>query len=97
MVQTLLNNVNGDFDGVGVGADGGAKTVIIRADDFGGGTVTLQGSDDNVTFITLTIGGAVATFTANAIRVIDHMGQGSFIRATLTGSTSPSNVRVKIF
>jgi len=34
MVEILLDDVDVDTDGDGVGADGGAKTVIIRADDF---------------------------------------------------------------
>jgi len=100
----LLDNVSVDTDGVGVAADGGSKTVVIwisSGGSFGGGTITLQTSPDgggsSDTWVTLTINAVDATFTANAARVIDHLGPGLFIRATLTGATAASNVNVKIF
>lgn len=94
----LLENVSVDTDGTGVGADGGSKTVAVWATDFGSGTVTLQGSPDGgTTWITLTISGSSATFTANAIRMIDRLGQGMQVRATLSGSSGASGVYVKVF
>jgi len=94
----LLEDVSVDTDGTGAKADGGNKTVAIWGTDFGGGTVTLEGSPDSgTTWITLTIGGASATFTANAIRMVDRLGQGMQVRATLTGSSGASGVYAKMY
>ena len=94
----LLKAVDADVNGTGITTDGGSKTVQIWATNFGGGTVTLQSSaDGGVTWVTLTIAGLPATFTSNAVRKIDRLGQGMLIRATLAGSTGASNVNVKLF
>lgn len=96
-MQKLLNNVSADTTGSGIKADGGSKTLSVWATSFGGGTVTIQASPDGTTWITLTLsGGDSATFTANAVRLIDRIGQGMQIRATLTGSTAPSGVNVSL-
>lgn len=94
----LLNGVNIDTDGIPVDGDGGNKVFAVWANDFGGGTVTLEASPDGgTTWITLTYGGNPATFTGNTIRLIDRIGQGMKIRATLTGSTGASNVNADLF
>jgi len=94
----LLDNVSVDTDGPGIDADGGSKTLSIWADNFGGGSVTIQGSPDGGnTWITLTYGGNPAIFTSNTIRLVNRLGQGMQIRATLTGSTGASNVNADIY
>ena len=98
MVAKLLDAVAVDTNGTGVKADGGGKTLAVWATSFGSGTVTIQGSPDGgVTWITLTIAGNPAAFTANSIRYIDRLGQGMQIRAILAGSTGASNVNAAIF
>ncbi len=94
----LLDAVDANTNGGGVNTDGGSRTVVIWATDYDGGTVTLQASpDDGTTWITLTVDGSPATFTANAVRVIDYLGQGLQMRATLTGATNPVAVSVGIY
>ena len=94
----LLENVSVDTDGDGKPADGGSKSVAIWGTDFGGGSVTLQSSPDGgSTWITLTVGGSPAVYTANAVQFIDRLGQGMEIRAILTGSSGAENVNAKIF
>ena len=94
----LLESVSADTNGTGVKCSGRAYTVAIWGTDFGSGSVTLQASPDGgTTWITLTIGGSPATFTANAVRVIDHLGAGILVRAILSGSTSPDSVNVAVF
>lgn len=91
--QILLDAVDTNTDGAGFDTDGATKTLVVWGDDFGGGTVTVQGSPDKgTTWITLTITGSPVAFTANAIRFLERLGQGLQVRATLTGATSPSNV-----
>lgn len=102
MSANLLDGVSVNTTGVGAKADGSSKVVAIWATDFGTGTVTLQGSPDGGgttdTWVTLTIGGSAAEFTANAIRLIDKIGQGMHTRAILTGANgSTDTVSVKLF
>lgn len=94
----LLENISIDTDGVGIPADGGSKTLAIWADDFGGGSVTIQGSPNGGnTWVTLTYGGNPAIFTENTVRLVNRLGQGMQIRATLTGSTGASNVNADLY
>jgi hypothetical protein len=94
----LLEDISADANGTGVNADGGGKTVSIWATNFGGGTVTIQGSPDGgTTWITLTEGGVAVAFIANAVRYIDRLGIGMQIRATLVGSAGADSVNVKLF
>lgn len=91
--QILLDAVDANTDGIGFDTDGANKTLVVWGGDFGGGTVTIQGSpDQGDTWITLTITGSPVAFTANAIRFLERLGQGLQVRATLTGATNPSNV-----
>lgn len=94
----LLTDVSVDVNGTGVDGDGSGKALAIWATDFGGGTVTIQGSPDGgTTWITLTVDGAAATFTANAIRYLERIGQGMQIRAILSGSSGADAVNVRLF
>lgn len=94
----LLEDVDVDTNGTGVYGDGGPKPIAIWATNFGGGTVTIQGSPDaGTTWVTLTVDAVDATFTANAIRYVVRIGRGMQIRATLTGSAGADSVNVKIY
>lgn len=94
----LLKGVDADTNGDPVITNGSAKTFVIDATDLGGGTVALQikrnvvGAD----WVTMTHGGSPAEYTANASGYIDTVRRGFVIRATLTGSTTPSNVNVTV-
>ncbi|KKM04824.1 hypothetical protein LCGC14_1760320 [marine sediment metagenome] len=95
----LLESVSVDTDGTAVNADGSNKTLCVWGTDFGGGTVSIEGSPDNgTTWILLQlINGADAQFTANTFKVIDRLGQGTLIRATLTSSSGADDVNAALF
>lgn len=87
---TLLDAVDEDTDGSGVEFGTRQIGVWVIGDDFGSGTVTIQVSPDSGTHW---ITPAESTFTANGYGIFEF--DGSFqMRATLSGSTSPSNVSV---
>ena len=93
----LLDKVSVDTDGDGVPGYGAGKALAIWADDYGGGTVSIEFSPDNgSTWILGTFGGNPAQFTENTAKYILKIGQGEQIRATLTGSSSASNVNAQI-
>ena len=97
MATLLLENVSANTDGAGFKSDGSRKNVYVYATSFGGGTITLQAKAPvaDAPWITLTLpDSAPATFTANAVRIIDNIAQGCEIRATLTDATAPSGVYV---
>lgn len=48
--------------------------------------------DGGTTWNAVTIAAAAITLTANGYRVIDRTTQGMIYRATLTGSTNPTDV-----
>lgn len=94
----LLNGVTEDINGTGIAADGSKHSFAIWSTDFGGGSVSLQASPDGgTTWITLIIGGAAATYSANTVGVIDYLGPGMLIRAILASSTSPDAVYTRLF
>ena len=98
-MQTLLDAINEDTDGVANYQYGGNLVVYAQADDWGSGTATLEASCDGGTtwFSLLKPDGSTAvTFTANGYANALACGKDAMIRATLTGSTSPANVTVKI-
>lgn len=90
----LLNNVSVDTDGTPQPGDGGSKQISIWATNYGGGSVTIQTSPDLVTWITIKYMGSPAVFTSDISLKLDKIGQGMFIRATLTGSSGASGVNV---
>jgi hypothetical protein len=96
--QKLLDAIDADADGAAFPASGSSKILAVWATDFGGGTVTLEASPDGgTTWITVTIAAAAITLTANGYRVIDRTTQGMVYRATLTGSTNPTDVSAYLF
>ena len=88
----LLWEVNVDTDGEAVKGDGGSKQLIIQADNFGGGVVTIQTSFDKIIWVTMIYNGVPAVFPSNISLYLNRIGQGAWIRATLTGSLGASNV-----
>ncbi len=103
MAKILLDNFSGDFGdsgsvGTAVNTDGGNKTVLVKATNWGsGGTVAIQGSDDDTTWITLSVNSVGVTYTANEIRMIDRLGQGMQVRAAVTAGTGIVGLTVQLF
>jgi hypothetical protein len=94
----LLKNATVDGSGTPIPCDGSCKTLYLKG-DFGGGTVTLEASNDvsdATSWAPLTYGGNVASFTTLAVRTINLLKAGLSIRATLAGATSP-DVTVAIY
>ena len=91
----LLNNVDTDTTSTPFTSTGGTAIAVIRGDDFGGGTVTLQGAsanDPSARFADLSNG----AFTANGDVKLDYLPAGYQVRADFAGSSGPSNVFVEI-
>jgi hypothetical protein len=97
----LLNNISSDTqpDQEGFHVTGATMSVSVRADDFGGGTVSLECSADGGIkwAILLKPDGNPAAFTVDSDVLVDRLSPGQMIRATLAGSTAPSNVKVQAF
>lgn len=93
-MKKLLNNVNANATGLNFFVDGAQEVLAIYAASFGGGTVTVEASPNGTLWMTLTQipGTSPATFTANTMTVCYPVPQGYYIRARLSGATSPSNV-----
>jgi hypothetical protein len=89
---TLLNAVIADGSGASVKLEQsiGKLGVYCDAAAFGGGTVTLEVSLDDVTYVPTTV-----TFTANGYAVLDVVAD--YVRATLAGATAPSGVTCKVY
>ncbi len=85
----LLEDVDVDVEGVTFNSEGGPKALYVWADDFGGGTVSIESSADNITFIALQENGVDIAITEDSINIIDYLAQGVKVRAILSGSTSP--------
>lgn len=97
MSKELLTSATTNARGAELDADGGNKTFAVWG-TFGGATVTLQASPDNgVTWITLTIGGSPAAFTANAVRLTDRLGQGMMISCIISGATGTTDIDARIY
>ncbi len=96
---SLLDAVDLDTDGSLVTATVYPKIVAVWATDFGGGTVNLETSpDDGVTWIPITRNGVALTYTTNTVDQISGLiPQGFPIRATLTGSTTPTDVSAALY
>ena len=90
----LLNNVDADVEGtVFYTSNGGKVRFVIRASDYGGGTVTLQlraANDTGAKWGDMENG----EFTEDGDRTADFLPVGDEVRAVLSGATAPSNVYV---
>ena len=93
----LLQNISADTVGEALSGDGKSKQLLVSATDFGGGSVTLEVSLDKTNWAPLTKGGVPAVYTANATDYARVVGMATYIRATLSGSTNPSNLNVFLF
>lgn len=91
----LLNQVNVNTNGDAVTFDGGFGIAVVRADDFGGGTVSIEARSVNDTGNRWEVLPSGA-FTTDDTKKIEGLVLGLEIRATLTSATSPSNVFVEI-
>ncbi len=89
----LLDNANADTTGSPVTGSGASKSITVFADNFGGGTVTLELSDDNGGhWVPVTQEGTAVTFVENTSAFLRKLAQGQKIRAKLSGSSGASNV-----
>jgi len=89
----LLDNVNADETSDPVKFGGGSKVIVVRGDDFGGGTVNIEqrsSSDSGERFAT------ISSFISNGTKILASVTPGLITRAVLTGATSPSNVFVEL-
>lgn len=100
MSDVLLNNVSTNTVGLAKSKRGGPGVVIVRGDDYGGGTVNIEMASVNdinssggvPRWAVLTDG----AFTTNGQVKIDYLAVGTLIRAVLTGSTSPDDIYVEL-
>ena len=90
----LLDGVSEDTTGEAVRFQAGDKRVYIDADDFGGGTVIFEilRPDTSDRWVPLNN----ASFTSNVSEIFKMPENGVRLRASLSGSTSPSNVTVGV-
>jgi hypothetical protein len=94
----LLDNVSVDTVGEGFNTLGTDGVLAIYADNFGGGSVSIELSPDGgATWIIATQNGLPFSATANATVTINRVGQSMKIRAVLAGSTGASNVNARYF
>lgn len=98
MAQLLLldevsgNSATGATNGPGMGVSG-TWIFTVKADDFGGGSVSLQISDDNGdNWLTPDFNGVPNAFTENTVIKVDFIPNEFAIRAVLSGATSAVNV-----
>jgi len=99
MAIILLENESGNTNGSIVLPTVYPMIIAVWATSFGGGTVNLETTpDDGVTWIPITRNGVALTYTSNMVDQISGLiARGMSIRATLTGSTSPSNVNAFLY
>jgi len=88
-MTVLLDNVNADTTSSEIEFQGGSRVIVVRGDDFGGGTVAIEVKSNNDSrFLAV----EDASFTADGDKILDSTVPGLTFRAVLSGSTSPSNV-----
>ena len=91
MPTYLLNGVTAN--GAGVGQPLGSPrvfTLYVQSANFGDGTVNIEMSGDNVNWTKLNYNGAVFAATQNFIVGFTNTTMGQYLRAFLSGATSPS-------
>jgi len=91
----LLDNVMTDTVSDIVTFRGGPAVIYVRGDDYDGGTVEIEIAtvdDSEQRFAAITDG----SFTADGTVKIDYLANGSQLRASLTGATSPINIFVSV-
>jgi glutamate dehydrogenase/leucine dehydrogenase len=97
-MKYLLQNVAANATGTGVSSTGAKKNLVVWGTDFGGGTVTIQGSPDGgTTWVPYTQDGTLQAFTANNFTTLGPFGQGLLIRAVLSDAVNPVAVNAGLF
>ncbi len=95
-MSKLLDNVGADTVGDAFSFKSlGPRALIVRGDDFGGGTVTIEAaaaSDATSRWAVIDDG----TFTANGTKQINIVIPGMLLRAVLNGATAPVNVLAEV-
>ena len=93
MSDVLLNNVDSDEVSDGVRFGGGSKVIVVRADDFGGGVVSIEqksAQDAADRWV------AIAEFSSSGDKILENVVPGLFTRAVLSGSSGASNVYAEL-
>lgn len=71
---------------------------VVSSSNFGSGTVQLQISQDGLTnWITPTYSGTALSITANGTWSVPILNGGLYVRAVLSGATSPSPVTAALY
>lgn len=89
----FLNNVNTNTTSDPHSFNGGQKTIVVRGDDFGGGTVDIEErstSDPSSRY------SSIAGFDSDGSKSLLVAFANMEYRAVLSGATSPSNVFAEI-
>ena len=93
----LLDGVNVDTDGPARKGDGGGKVLTIYGTSLGGGSITIELSNEDTTnWVPITYSGSPFVATSFEAYYIRRISQGQYVRARLTGSTGASNVNVDL-
>lgn len=92
----LLDGVSVDTVGDATRGDGGVKVLSVIGNSLGGGSVTVEVSDDDQTYwapVTFKDGIPFVVTDFLAFK-LEKMPQAQFIRATLSGSSGANDVSV---
>ncbi len=95
---TLLSSLGSNGSGTPVIVTVYPMILSVWADDFDGGTVSIEATpDDGTTWIPITRNGFALAYTSNMIDQISGLiPQGVSIRATLSGAGTPVNVNAAL-
>ena len=97
MTIKLLDNVNVNTTGDPFIGKGAGQTLLITADDLGGGSVSLETSLNKTTGWTpVFYDGAPFVVTTVGAYYLRKNAQGLYMRAVLSGATGASNVTVAL-
>lgn len=93
----LVNQTSNIADPTPIPVDGANLNIAVWG-TFDSGTVSLEGSPDGgTTWIQILLDdGSPAQFTTNILKAINTIKTGIWLRATLSGATSP-NINAKIY
>lgn len=99
MAKFLLKSVDTDTVGEIFSQQGNDYTIVIEAENFGGGQVTLEYSISGTIWNAVEDfrGTVIAGITANSIYKVLASGQGLKLRASLALSEGASNVTVALY
>lgn len=92
------NELQGENDDGVIDADGGSKTIVAYADDWGGETAAINihiGGKDIP--LKRQSDGSDLAFTADAAEIIDHVGQGLQVSVTGVDLGNTDNLNIGLF